>query len=154
MTTRDQQENFSQDRQGNVNREIDTLRGQGGMESGDGIAEIAEGDQGTPIVAMEIPDDARSAMLSEVHVHNNSTGPGVYEVYSVTLDSGGAVTRTRRTVPVNVSAGNTRIFSYTGKEFTGEAIAVMGDSTGFVGLGVYVDRPEEIEPDSTITESP
>lgn len=155
MTTRDQQENFAQDRQGNVNRELDTIRAQGGMELDDGLVEIQGGQSDTPLVAMEIPDDARSVSLSEVHIHNNSPGPGVYTILSATLDSGGSIVgTTERTVPVNVSSGSTRIFSYTGKEFNEDAIAVVGDTTGWVGLGVYVDRPEEIEPDSTITESP
>lgn len=160
---RTENETFKQDRQGNVRRDIDEVRGLDGMEEVDGdgdpngIVEIVTGDDdgATDVILFHIPDDASGFHLEEVHAHNGSADPGTFTVYTATLNDDGTVnTTTRRSVPLDVDAGATRTISYSGREFEDDAIVVNSNFTGFIGTGGYTDKPEEIEPASEQTEAP
>lgn len=147
--SRNENENFSQDRLGNSNRELDSIRGQDGMDAGgdspSGLLEVTTGDDdgATDLVVLELPDDAEGFHLDELHAHNNTGGPETFSVFSATLNDDGTVdTTTRRSVPMNVAAGVARTISYSGKEFNEDAIVVTSNFTGHIGVGGYMDIPE------------
>jgi hypothetical protein len=160
--TRDQIENFQQDRQGNVEREIDPVRGQDGMDAStndngnpQGLLNIAAGDTGTDQILYELPDDADSVHIEEMHLHNSSSSDGSMTILEATLADDGTIdSTTERTVPFNVGTGVSRTIPYTGREISGDAIAVNSDSEGWVGVGIYTDKPEEYEPNAEQTASP
>lgn len=168
---RDQEEHYVQDRKGDVNREIDPVRGQGGMDLGPEI----DGDrypQGLinydPSLGREplyiIPPDVSTVSVSEIHIHNSGDSAGIYSLfegaYDYTMTELDNLTY-RRSVPIKVEPGKTRMMSYTGIEF-GQVknqrsstnangygvIMVDGNSEATVGVGVYNHSPEEKEPAS------
>lgn len=151
--TRDQNERFEQDRLGNVNRRLDDVRAQGGMSDSNGLVDVTQ--DGSNLILYEIPEDVSQVNIDEVHAHNGLTSDGTFNIHSATLDADGNIaTTTRRSVPLDVTAENTRIHSYTGEEFSEDAIVVSADFDGTIGVGVYVDRPEEYEPFAEQEESP
>lgn len=161
--TREQNENFSQDRLGNVNRELDDVRGQDGMDATttdgnpNGILEVTTGDDdgATDLIIMEIPDGASGFNLDEIHAFNSSSAEANFSIFTATLNDDGTIdTTTRRSVPYNVAASTGRTISYVGKEFGDDAIVVQSNFTGHIGLGGYMDRPEELEPASEQTVAP
>lgn len=153
--TREQKENFAQDRLGNVNRELDPVRSISGMEEGDGLVAIAAGDVGSQVVMMEIPDDAAGFSLMEIHAYNSTTSAGTFQLHSATLDDTGTITSTtRRSVPFNVGSEVGRTISYSGKEFSEDAVVVVSQFEGEVGIGGNMDRPEELEPATEQTSGP
>lgn len=147
--SRNETENFSQDRLGNSNRELDSIRGQDGMEEDantpSGLIEVTTGDDdgATDLTVLELPDDAEGFHLEELHAHNGTGAAENFSVFSATLADDGTVdTTTRRSVPMNVAAGVTRTISYSGKEFNEDAIVVTSNFTGYIGVGGYMDIPE------------
>lgn len=153
--TRSQEEQFTQDRLGNVNRELDAIRALTGMEDGSGLETIAAGDTGTDVILMEIPEDASGFHLNELHAYNESTSDSTFQIFSATLDDTGAVdTTTARSVRLNVGAEVGRTISYSGKEFGEDAVVVVSQFAGDIAIGGYMDRPEELEPSTEQTSTP
>lgn len=151
------EEQYEQDRLGNVRRKIDTLRAQSGMwgeDTGDGIAEIGSAETGAVQLLYSLPTHAQQAILIEVHAHNSATTSGNYELYEVDLDGSGNITAsTRRSVPINVDNTQTRIHSYEGLPFS-KSIGVQSEFAGMIGVGVIDDHHEENEPASEQTQAP
>lgn len=157
--TRTESEKYVQDRLGNVRREIDGLRAQAGMEGAggdmDGIAEIAGGDTGSDLVAYKIPEHAQQSILIELHAYNSTDTEATYTIKEATLNEDDSVnTVTKRSVPINVAGGATRIHSYEGIPFDSDAIVINAAFEGEIGVGVIDDHHEENEPASEQTEAP
>lgn len=175
--SREQVETFSQDRSGNVNRDIDPIRGQGGMlgqqvnselgMTARGLTEIASPDTGVYQDLMVLFPDAGRFNVEEIHIFNSGDSEGTYTLYeAISKGMAGGQTEPQyteqRSVPINVPAGSTKVVSYTGKEFgdiQGDRgtntdpynfplIQVMASEPGFVGIGGYVRAEEEVEPTS------
>lgn len=146
---REGREQYEQDRLGNVNRKLDTLRAQEGMKGADdeeGIAEITSADTGSLQLLYSLPTHVSRAILTELHATNTQSTAGFYSLYEVDLDGSGNITgNTRRSVPLEVTSQATRINSYEGLPFE-KAVAVDSDFEGFVGAGFVVDHDEEDEP--------
>lgn len=143
----DRVENYKQDRYGNVERELDELRGQDGMSGADadddGIVDIAPGDTGSNIVVYELPQHTDEAILDLIHAHNNSGAAGTFRILEATLDAGGNITgTTRRSVLINVADGATRALGYEGEPFTEDAIVVNSGFEGEFGFAVLSDHKE------------
>lgn len=143
-------ENYEQDRYGNVNRELDQLRGQQGMAGADGdndgIMDIPAADTGTNQIVYEIPDHTDEAILDLIHAHNDSGGAGTFRILEATLDSGGNITSTtRRSVLINVADGATRAIGYEGDPFTEDAIVINSGFEGEFGLAILSDHKEYTE---------
>lgn len=149
--TREQEVQFEQDRLGNENRKLDTLRAQEGMVGGgteEGIAEFSTAETGAAKVLFSLPTNASRAFLTELHAYNSTGTGGTYSLFEADLDgSGSIVSTTRRSVPIEVVSIATRINSYAGMEFD-KAIAVNSEFGGFIGAGLIVDHDEEDEPES------
>lgn len=160
--TRPQRETFSQDRLGNVNRELDLIRGLDGMDASEdedgiprGLVEIEEENTDEYTLLMAIPEDASGFHLEEIHLHNSEAEGGSAYLASVTLDAEGDVDETTiRSTPLNVSGENTRTVSYSGREFSEDAIAVNAAFEGYVAIGGYMSRLEELEPAIEQEETP
>jgi len=146
--SRSHEEQFEQDRHGNVNRKLDRIRAQDGMDAdgNGGIVEVVTADVGTDLVLYELPDSVDAVTATEVHAYNGDAADGTFSLYSAELDAGGAITSTtRRSVPIEVVQSATRIHSYKGKEFSADAIVVNSSFEGFIGVGVVADNKEETE---------
>lgn len=145
---RSQEEQYEQDRHGNVNRKLDRLRAQDGMDAdgNGGLLEVAAGDVDTDLVLYELPESVDGVIATEVHAHNGGDSDGTFSLYSAELDGDGNITSTtRRSVPIEVVLSATRIHSYEGKEFDADAIVVNSSFEGHIGVGVVVDNKEETE---------
>lgn len=156
--TRQQEEQYEQDRVGNVRRKLDTLRAQAGMwgeDDDNGIVNIAGGETNTMTTLYSLPTHAQQSILVEVHAHNsNPTSGTTFSIYELDLDSGGTITgSTRRSVPIEVGSAETRIITYEGLPF-GKAIGVESEFEGHIGVGVIDDHHEENEPESEQTTAP
>lgn len=156
--TRQQEEQFEQDRLGNVRRKLDTLRAQAGMwgeDDDNGIVNIAGGETDTMTVLYSLPTHTQESILVEVHAHNsNPTSGTTFSLYELDLDGAGAITgSTRRSVPIEVTSATTRILSYEGLPFD-KAIGVQSEFEGHIGVGVIDDHHEEEEPASEQTAAP
>lgn len=149
--SREQEVQFEQDRLGNENRKLDTLRaaeGMAGASTEDGIVEIDSAVSGNVQVLYSFPTHVDRAFAQELHAYNSTGTAGTYSLYEVTLDGAGSVASSeRRSVPIHVASVSTRINSYLGLEFD-RAIGVDADFEGFVGVGLVVDHDEENEPQS------
>lgn len=165
MPSREQREQFEQDRLGNVRRRLDEIRGQTGNHAEtdsnsdpQGLENIAGGETGSDQILMRIPDTARAFHLTRIHAHNSGSSEDTFVIKEATLTSGGAVdTSTDRTVPINVAASKTRFIDYGGEEFDQnnvDAIVVNSNFAGDIGIEGYMDRPEEEEPNTEITGTP
>ena len=146
---REGREQYEQDRLGNVNRKLDTLRAQEGMKGTDteeGISEITSVETGNIQVLYSLPSHASRAILTELHATNTQASGGFYSLYSLDLDgSGSIVSSDRRSVPIEVVSQATRINSYEGLPFE-KAVGVDSDFQGYIGAGFVVDHDEEDEP--------
>jgi len=156
--TREETEQYEQDRLGNVNRKLDELRAQEGMvgvDTDDGIAEIASAETGAVQLLYSLPTHADQVMLDLVHAFNSvPTSPNTFSLWEVTLNgSNSIVSSTRRSVPINVASGATRAIGYEGLPFD-QAIGVSADFQGMVGAAVIVDHNQSSEPDIENTGTP
>jgi len=150
----DRVEQYQQDSLGNINREIDDVRGQAGMEEGSGLTTIETADVDSEVVLMELPDDAQAAYVYQIDAYNALATAGTFTLSEVTLDSGGNITSsTQRTIRESVGSETSRTISYTGGSFDADAIAVTSSFEGDIGVGVYLDSREEYEPDFEQTNS-
>lgn len=150
----DRVEQYQQDSLGNVNREIDDVRGQAGMDEDNGLATIGTADVDTEVVLMELPDDAQAAYVYQIDAYNALGTAGTFTLSEVTLDSSGNIaSSTKRTIRESVGSETSRTISYTGGSFNGDAIAVTSSFEGDIGVGVYLDSREEHEPDFEQTNS-
>lgn len=147
---REQEEKFQQDRLGNVRRELDPIRGQDGKElNRGGLVEVADGEQNTMHVILEIDDEMGAVNVEELTAHNASTAAGTYQLYSATLNDDGTInTTSARSVGIAVGGGVTRPMGYTGRPFNQDAIVVEPTFFGEIGIGFYPHNPEEVEPAS------
>lgn len=147
--TREGEEQYEQDRLGNVNRKLDPLRAQEGMvgeDSEEGIAEITSADTGSLQILYSFPTHVDQAIVTELHGTNTAATGGFYSLYELDLDgSGNIVGSTRRSVPIEIVSQATRINSYEGKPFE-KAIGVESGFAGYVGVGMVVDHEESSEP--------
>lgn len=141
--SRKQEEQFEQDRLGNVNRKLDRFRAQEGMEDEDGIVEIGEDDVDEDVVLVEFPDHVDEAIVTELHSYNSTAEDGTYTLHEAELDDDGEITdTTQRSVRIEVAGEATRINSYEGKPFSGDAIAVNASFEGDVGVGYVADHKQ------------
>jgi hypothetical protein len=159
--TREQNENFAQDRLGNVNRVLDDVRAQAGNDAStdsngnpEGLVDVAGGDTGSDLVVFAVPEGAASFNVEEISAYNSGGTEDTFQILEAELDDDGNITSTTaRSVPFNVGAGISRTISYEGREFAG-AVAVNSNFEGTIGVGGKMDRPEELEPASEQTEAP
>lgn len=141
-------EQYQQDSLGNVNREIDDVRGQAGMEEDNGLITIESGDVDTETVIMEIPDDVQDVYIYQIDAYNAGAESSTFTLSEVTLDDDDDITSsTQRTIRESVGSETSRTISYTGGSFDADAIAVTSSFEGDIGIGVYLDSREEHEPD-------
>lgn len=161
--TGDRIETFSQDRLGNVNRDLDVIRGLSGMDNSldendnpQGLVEIEAGDVGEDLVLLPIPEDARGFYINETHAHNSTGDEEAFWLGEAELDDNGDIDGpvTMRTVPYNVDAETSRTIPHSGKELSGDAVVVNADFEGYVAVGGYMDRREYDEPASEQTSAP
>ena len=153
--TRGQEESFSQDRLGNVNRDIDPVRGQDGMEDERGFTVIEGGDTDEPVIIMEIPDGASGFHLDSIHAYNDDSADGTVQVWSATLTNMGTVDElTEKSIRYVVPQDEDRQISYVGKEFDEEAVVVQSSFEGDIALGGFMDHKEEQEPAAEQREAP
>lgn len=156
--TREQTEQFEQDRHGNVRRSLDEHRardGNGGMDGENGIVSVAAGDSGTTQTVFVIPDDASQAILETITLYNNTANAATFHVEEATLNDDGSVdTSTRRSVTRTLAADDERDLEYTGRPFTEDAIAINVSEAAEVGVGVILDHYEEEEPAAVQTDAP
>lgn len=146
---RKEHEKYAQDRLGNVRRELDEVRALGGMYEGNGIVDVEEEDTEEELVIFELPEGAEGVYIEELHAHNSGTEQGSFQLHSATMDDEGEIEEVvARSVPIVVSGEITRTVSYTGREFSKDAIVVTSEFEGSVGVGGYVDMPEYVEPAS------
>lgn len=140
-------EKYAQDHLGNVNREIDDVRGQSGMDEQSGLTEIEEGEEGTPKVVMEVPYDVQNAYIYQIDAYNASEQDSHFRLHEAELDNQGNIIHTsRRSVRHTVAEETSRTISYTGDGFSSDAIVVTSEFEGDIGVGVYLDSREEHEP--------
>lgn len=155
--TRREIETYTQDRQGNVRRELDERRAREGGVDGDndGYIDIAGGDTGTDLVAYELPDHADQVHLEQVMTRaDDGTGGGTVTILSATLTDDGAVdTTTQRGVPLDMAAAATDAHEIVTAPFTEDAIVVNASVASEVSLGVIADHFEESEPATEETQT-
>lgn len=146
--TREEETQFEQDRFGNENRKLDTLRAREGMLDSDsqGITEITSANTSSVVTLYSLPTHADRAIPVELHAYNGDSVDGTYSIYDAELDGSNNVTAsTRRSVPIEVTSQSTRINSIHGEPVE-EAIAVSSDFEGWVAVGVIADHDQENEP--------
>lgn len=148
--SRTSQEPYKQDRLGNVNREIDTVRGQDGMSAAgeaNGLIEVTDYADGSAEdnvthAVFTVDEDIHRVYLTEFHIFNQGNEEGTITIYEDT-DAG----TVQRSLPVTVAAGAQETVNYSGREFTGD-IMVQTTVDGMYGAAVITDHPEYIEPAS------
>lgn len=149
----DRQEQFEQDRLGNVRRKLDEYRAREGNVGGgtDGIVTIAAGDAGTDVVVYDPPDHADETILLEVRVRDTSGGAITFTVQEAELNDDGTVaSTTQRSITQDVAANDTTVLEYIGEPFT-DAVAVNASGACEAGVGVITDHEEASEPESEQT---
>jgi len=175
---RNEQEEYEQDRLGNVYRKLDRVRAEDGYDTDNGITTVSStaGAVDTKATATEIvydlPDDVQQAHLVEIVINNSSSddsGTNLsvdYTMQDSTLDSNGNIdTTTKRSVTDTVASDSRDKVEYTGREFSDGAIAIdvtteapsAGNTATLdieVGVAVYADHLEEYEGTTEITTSP
>lgn len=155
---REEKEEYSQDRHGNVRRNLDEFRareGNVGSDDDTGIAAITSADTGTDQLLYSLPTHVDRAIVTEVWGFNSlGSGDNTFSILSADLDGSNSITSsTRRSVPIVVDSGNTRREAFTGEPFE-KAIAVNAEFEGHVGIGLVVDHEEYSEPDTEDTSTP
>lgn len=142
---------FAQDRNGNEVKALDDQLAQIGMndESDGGIVGVTSGDAAndTDVIALDFTDDDyEEFIMTEVHAFNDSGSDGTFEVLEASLDSNGNIdSTTRRSVPHDVVAGDSRRIEYDGEPFVDGAVAVNSEFSGDIGVGGYAYVPESHE---------
>lgn len=152
--TRQEEEQFEQDRLGNSRRKLDTLRAQEGNVGGgdDGLLEFTTSAQtGTQRVLYSLPTHASQVIVTKLQAHNSQGTAGSFYISEADLDGNGSITSTtRRSVNINVGSLETSTTEYEGKPFE-KAIAVQSEFQGQIGVAVISDHHEEDEPASEVT---
>lgn len=152
------EEQFEQDRIGNVRRKLDTLRAQEGMaglDTDEGIANIGSAETATDVLLLSKPTHAQRMIGVQIQAFNSvGSGANTFTLKQATLNGSNSITSTtQRSVPIEVASGATRILEYKGIPFD-RAISVESEFQGQIGIAVISDHHEENEPASEITESP
>ena len=155
---RDEITEYQQDNLGNERKRIDELRArEGGVGGGDneGITEVVAADVGTNVLLYEKPRHASEVIVLQIEAFSAGAAAGdTFTIYEAETDDAGAITNTtRRTVPINLPAGETITHEYVGSSFA-DHIAVNSDAAGFFSVGVISDHHEEDEPSIEVTEAP
>lgn len=156
---KDQYERFAQDRLGNVERELDEVRAQDGMNDDNGRVVLAGGDTGDAITVYDIPDDAYAAHLQTLHVYN-STGSDaevkLYEQADTSVTNTGDSGNILRSVTMPVNDGEFFELEYEGEEFDVDGIAIESDQGGDLeaAVSVLLDTKEYEESASEQTATP
>lgn len=148
---RDKQEQYEQDRLGNVYRKLDTLRGaRGQVEESptEGLLVIASGDTDSDLALFSQPTDAEQLIVTEVWGFNSGpSGNNSFHLIEGEPDGAGALTNTtRRSVDIVVDSAATRREEYSGESFT-DAIGVNSEFAGQVAVGIIEDHRESSEQD-------
>lgn len=148
--TRDEVEEYSQDAEGNVNRELDPVRAKMGQVDGSppqGLVVVGSADTTTDLALFSIPSDSDALYVTEVWGHNSgpSGGNTFHLLEGETDGSGGLSNTSRRSVDIEVASGNTRREPYDGEGFT-TAIGVSSEFAGQVSVGVDSSHKESSEP--------
>lgn len=157
--SREQIEEYEQDRLGNVRRKLDRLRAveghAGGFDNGQGIARIQSGDTDSAVTVYSSPTHTDRAMLLEVWGFN-TVGSGFNTFHLVEGDAHGSAlmsNTTRRTIDIEVNSGNTRKEQIRAEPFTRD-IGVVSEFEGQIGIAVISDHREEVESDTETTVTP
>jgi hypothetical protein len=148
---RDENTQYEQDRLGNENRKLDTLRGQEGQQTGDsGLTEIGSADTDSVNTLYTLPDHADRVFVTRAYGFNSvASGNNTFTLFDVELDSDGNITSSnRRSVPLTVGSASTDHYEYEGRAFEND-IGVESEFEGWVGIGLVVDHDEESEDLST-----
>lgn len=149
--TREEREQFEQDRHGNVNRKLDQFRARAGNVGNDdetGITQIDSAETGTSQILYSIPTHVDEAIVTRIYAFDsNPSGGDTFFLEELTLDGAGNITSSqRRSVPIQVNSNATRTEPYEGAPFT-QAIGVTSNFEGHVAVGLIEDHDQSSEPD-------
>lgn len=157
--SRNEVEQYEQDRLGNVRRKLDELRASTGQVAGqeEGLV-IVDGNTGTDLIAYSETADVDEAILLDIVAHNSApSGDNTFHIVTGDIDSnndGQLSNTTRRSVDYVVDGSIfTKSFEYRGKPFT-QSIGVNSEFEGQVAVGVVEAREEETETDTEDTSTP
>lgn len=151
---RQQEEQYEQDRLGNTNRKLDTLRAQegnaGGFDNGEGLTRVTSAETGSAQSVYSAPTHASRAWVTAVWAFNSvGSGLNTFHLVGGTANSGGAngafSNTTRRSIDIEVASGNTRREPFGSLEFTHD-IGVVSEFEGQVGVELIIDHDQEDEP--------
>lgn len=150
---REEVEKYEQDRHGNVHRELDSLRAQGGMRGADaddeGILQVLSDETASNTVLYSIPTDADQVIVKEIHAHNSEGSDNTFQLLEAQLDNNGNITSTtRRSINYVIHSNDDEKIDYHGRPFT-SAVAVNSEFAGEIGVAVIEDHKESSEPDLT-----
>lgn len=158
--TREEVEQYEQDRLGNVRRKLDELRAQGGQVASnrEGFVEVKSNRTGTDVIVYSQTAGVDEAIILEIVAHNSApSGSNTIHLVEGPTDANNAgqiSNSTRRSVDYVVEASDhTKRIEYHGKEFT-ENIGVNAEFAGQVAVGVVEVREEETEPNTEDTSTP
>lgn len=148
--SREEHEEYAQDAEGNVYRNLDEFRARRGQVEGtpsEGLVVVGSGDTGSDLAVFSQRSDEDELIVTEVWGHNSGPGGGntFHLLEGDTDGSGGISNTTRRSVDIEVESGNTRREPYVGEGFT-RAIGVQSEFAGQVAVGVMSDHKESTEP--------
>lgn len=154
---REEEVQYEQDRLGNENRRLDDLRaqeGKNGLTNDDGLVEIGSADTGSSVLIYSKPTHAQQVIPIQLTAFNSvGSGTNTFVLEEATLDGSNNITSTtQRSVPIEVSSGETRIVDYHGLP-ADRALSVDSEFQGQIGVAVISDHQEEHEPASEQTEA-
>lgn len=149
--SREEEVNYEQDRLGNERKKLDKLRAQEGAKAGggpDGIVEITSADTGNTVTVLAKPSHADAMNVVQIQAKNTNPQNGSnFSLYEGEDISGSITSSTRRSVPINVQSGSTRIEEYKGLPFD-KSIGINSEFEGWVGVSVISDHNPENETNS------
>lgn len=157
--TRDSEVQYEQDRLGNENRKLDTLRAQGGkvVSDNEGILLLNSNESGQDRTVYSKRTDQDELIAIQITAYNSApSGNNTFHLVGGNPDSGNVgqmSNTTRRSVDFEVQSNNTRIIEYEGKPFS-SSIGVNSEFGGQFGVAVIEDRKEEVERNTEDTSTP
>lgn len=155
----DRQVQIEQDRLGNENKKLDSLRAQGGQvnSNNEGLLLLNSNESGQDRTVYSKRTDQDELVLMEIHAYNSApSGDNTFHVVEGNPDSSNAgqmSNTTRRSVQYEVLSNNTRIIEYVGKPFAA-SIGVNSEFGGQFAVGIIEDRKEYTETNTEDTSTP
>jgi hypothetical protein len=145
----ERQENYAQDRTGDVHRQMDEVTSEDGMVQGEGLITLTSDD--TPEVVYEVPEDATKVHIVKIEIVNRAGGTAEVLIEDSDLDDQGNIQTPTlpRTPSYPTSDGERLAVEFRGEEVREQAITAQATTTPVdVGVAVQVDHREYTEPAS------